>query len=270
MKRGTIFSLIFHALILIIAYFGLPSLFQKKLPEEQVVSVELLPIEAMTNVRPQRLEQQEEKKEVKKDEKRQEQPKEQPKPEPKPEAKPVEEKKPEPVKPKESEKVPEEKKPEPKKEKPPEPKDDFESVLKDVSKIKPKQDFSEIEKAFAEDAKTSRKGSKNYDPTKPLSASEIDAIKEQIHKCWNIPAGAKDAKDMQVRVRVSLAEDGSVINVSIADTSRYNSGDPFYVSFADSAVRAVRLCSPLKNLPKEKYSTWRDIELNFDPKEMIY
>ncbi len=228
-----------------------------------MVSVELLPVQAMTNVRPQRLEQQEEKKE----EKKPEPPKEQPKPEPKPEPKPVEEKKPAPVKPKELEKMPEEKKPEPKKEK---PADDFESVLKDVSKIKPKQDFSKIEKAFAEDAKTTRKGSSNYDPTKPLSASEIDAIKEQIHKCWNIPSGAKDAKDMQVRVRVSLAQDGSVINVSIADTSRYNGGDPFYVSFADSAVRAVRLCSPLKDLPKEKYSTWRDIELNFDPKEMIY
>ena len=36
-----------------------------------------------------------------------------------------------------------------------------------------------------------------------------------------------------------------------------------------SAVRAVHKCSPLKNLPPEKYGSWREMEINFDPKEML-
>ncbi len=50
--------------------------------------------------------------------------------------------------------------------------------------------------------------------------------------------------------------------------SRYNS-DSFFRAAADSALRAVHECSPLKNLPPEKYDTWHYMELNFDPKDML-
>ena len=40
--------------------------------------------------------------------------------------------------------------------------------------------------------------------------------------------------------------------------------DPVYRAFAESAVRAVRACSPLK-LPPESYQQWRNVIFNFDP-----
>ena len=36
---------------------------------------------------------------------------------------------------------------------------------------------------------------------------------------------------------------------------------------ADSAVRAVYQCQPYE-LPSEKYAVWRDMILNFDPRQM--
>ena len=36
---------------------------------------------------------------------------------------------------------------------------------------------------------------------------------------------------------------------------------------ADSAVRAVYQCQPYE-LPAEKYAVWRDMILNFDPRQM--
>ena len=38
---------------------------------------------------------------------------------------------------------------------------------------------------------------------------------------------------------------------------------------AESARRAVQVCSPLQNLPVEKYEQWRELTINFDPKEML-
>jgi colicin import membrane protein len=43
--------------------------------------------------------------------------------------------------------------------------------------------------------------------------------------------------------------------------------DPVFRAFAESAVRAVRSCSPLK-LPPESYQVWRNIIFNFDPSLM--
>ena len=41
------------------------------------------------------------------------------------------------------------------------------------------------------------------------------------------------------------------------------------VDGSDSALRAVHKCSPLKNLPIDKYGSWRAMELNFDPQDLL-
>jgi outer membrane biosynthesis protein TonB len=103
----------------------------------------------------------------------------------------------------------------------------------------------------------------------PLSMSEIDAIRTQIQRCWNVPAGARDARDLRIQIRLSLNKDGSLRGEpEIVDRLRAST-DPFYRTAAESARRAVLQCSPLKNLPPDKYERWRDIELVFDPKEML-
>ena len=37
---------------------------------------------------------------------------------------------------------------------------------------------------------------------------------------------------------------------------------------AESALRAVRICQPLR-VPPTGYDKWRNIQLNFDPTEML-
>ena len=142
-----------------------------------------------------------------------------------------------------------------------------EDAKKEKAEAQPKEKPSKEEggtKVKAKDAP--------YDPGLPLSMSELDAIRSQIAKCWSVPAGAKNAENLQVTLRVQLQQDGTVITVELADESvpRYGSGDTFFRAAADSALRAVRQCSPLKNLPPEKYQTWKDIIMTFDPKEMLF
>ena len=100
--------------------------------------------------------------------------------------------------------------------------------------------------------------------------SEKDAIRSQFIKCWNVPAGAKDAGNLIVVLRIALQQDGTVSDVKLANNDARYAGDSFFRAAADSAVRAVWMCSPLKNLPPDKYDAWGDMELTFDPSDMLF
>ena len=106
---------------------------------------------------------------------------------------------------------------------------------------------------------------------RPLTMSEKDAIRFQIQQCWSVPAGARDAEDLSVRIRLFLNPDGSLRGPpEIVERARMNEdGQAFFRGAAESARRAVLRCSPLKNLPVAKYNSWREIELTFDPSEML-
>jgi hypothetical protein len=102
--------------------------------------------------------------------------------------------------------------------------------------------------------------------TDPLSKSQIDAIQKQLASCWAPPVGARD-KDIEVRLKVGLEKDGSVKSAELL--SRRRMDESCYRAVAESAMRAVRICSPLEGLPAEKYQAWKVLDLTFDPKEML-
>ena len=105
--------------------------------------------------------------------------------------------------------------------------------------------------------------------TVPMTMSEIDAIRYQIQRCWSIPAGARYAEKLIIRIKIYLNTDGSLSKApEIVDTTAQRN-NPFYITAAESARRAVLKCAPLKNLPIEKFARWREITLTFDPREML-
>ena len=102
-----------------------------------------------------------------------------------------------------------------------------------------------------------------------ITASEVDLVRQQIARCWNVPAGARDAKDLVVEVRVAVDPDGSVRQATIVDQARLGS-DPFFRAAAESARRAFfnPLCRPLR-LPPDKYAIWKDLVVDFSPKDIL-
>lgn len=101
-----------------------------------------------------------------------------------------------------------------------------------------------------------------------MSMSEIDALRRQIERCWNPPAGAPEAENLVVEVQLQINQDGTVRQAQIVDTSRMS--DSYYRAAAESVLRAVKhpMCTPLK-LPHEKYDLWRDTKLTFNPSELV-
>ena len=102
-----------------------------------------------------------------------------------------------------------------------------------------------------------------------LTLSEEDALKAQIFGCWSIPLGLPYNEDLLVRIKLKLKPDGSITKTEILDHARMNKpGQGFYKVLAESALRAIQLCQPLR-VPTTGYEKWKDLQLNFDAREML-
>lgn len=263
-SRGLIYSTTLHGLMLFFLLVGLPDFFKREvIAEPEAVTVEVLPMAPVSNVKPQ--------------EKPPEVDKTKPIADKNTERKAAPETKKAEVKPAKQEtvKLPDKKVPKKKEEKKkPDKKteeDPLKAVLNDVkAHAKVEEDKKPTRTKPTPNTKEAK--SNHYDPGAPLAMSDRDAIRQQITDKWSPPAGAKDAANLQVTLNIELNPDGSLIKAELSkDQSRYNS-DPFFRAAVDSAIRAVHMASPLKNLPAEKYNVrdgWREIELTFDPKDAL-
>ena len=102
-----------------------------------------------------------------------------------------------------------------------------------------------------------------------LTLSQEDALKAQIFGCWSLPLGLPYQKNLLVRIKLKLKPDGTVLKSEILDHARMNQpGQGFYKVLAESALRAIRICQPLR-VPPTGYEKWKDLQLNFDANEML-
>jgi outer membrane biosynthesis protein TonB len=212
----------------------------------------------------------------------------QPKPEVKPEAKP--EAKPEPVsEPKQAQKPADK----PDKPKPPEYRPDQIANLlkKDAAKEPPKRDdkaptrdnspkFDANQVAQLLDKREPQRqlataqtindsttlGAAIGAPGAQLSQSEIDALRARISSCWSPPPGIDANSKLYVVLRVLFKSDGSM---SQAPAVVEGSASALGPALAESAKRALLLCQPFTMLRPEHYDQWKDLELKFDPHELL-
>ena len=98
-----------------------------------------------------------------------------------------------------------------------------------------------------------------------LSSSEMDALRQAIGACWNPPSGVMNAGDLTAKVRMRLDRAGNVVGrPEVINTSGGRMGQ----IAAEAGSRAMRRCAPYQ-LPAEKYDTWAEVVVNFDPREMF-
>ena len=148
------------------------------------------------------------------------------------------------------------------------PPDDFATLLRSVEKLDKRINAPEVRagKGIAEQA-GSPGGRRDGQQAPQISGSQLATmISQQVTPCWRIPIGAQGGGGMRAELNIEMGPDGNVRAVVPLDANRLAS-DPIFRAFAESAVRAVRACSPLK-LPPESYQQWRNVIFNFDPSLM--
>lgn len=108
----------------------------------------------------------------------------------------------------------------------------------------------------------------NQDQGSSLSARETVNIQSQIKMCYKRAleeSGFESKTKIVIKIQISI--DGYIENDldDTVDFEKYN--DPTFKDYKiiiDNVKRALELCSPLRNLPKEKYDSWREVSLQFD------
>ena len=266
MYRSILVSSVFHVLIIIFAMISLPFVAKKPLDIPPLVSVELIQIAEKTNIpfAPkakkiiEKVKEQEKKlvseqappKKVKKI---------------KPDAIPMPDKKVEKIKKNLDKQNPEV----------------DENKIKQVSEFEKKEifdpkDIAALIDKSKEDLSETESKSKNLTQSEDksmnlngLTLNEEDALKAQIFGCWSIPLGLPYNENLLVRIKLKLKPDGTIIDSEIIDHARMNKpGQNFYRVLAESALRAVQLCQPLR-VPTTGYERWKYLQLNFDAREML-
>ena len=99
-----------------------------------------------------------------------------------------------------------------------------------------------------------------------LSQSEIDALRARISSCWSPPPGIDANSRVYVVLRVLFKPDGSMVQ---APTLVEGSASALGPALAESAKRALLLCQPFTMLRPQHYDQWKDLELKFDPHELL-
>ena len=268
MYKNIFISTSFHLLIIVIATLSLPFLAKTPIDLPPIVSIELIQITDKTNIpfapKAKKIIEKIKKKEEERVVSEQAPPKK------------VKKEKPDAI-PLPKEKIEKVKKIEEKKQNP----EKIETEVKQVSEFEKKELFDPnniaalIDKSkedLAETTKTTKEITQSQDrsvePT-GLSLSEEDALKAQIFGCWSIPLGLPYNENLLVRIKLKLKPDGTVLKSEILDHARMNKpGQGFYKVLAESALRAIRLCQPLR-VPSTGYERWKNMQLNFDAREML-
>ena len=268
MTRSILLSVFFHITIVVLTAISLPHMLRMPIDLPPIISVELIQISDVTNI-PYAPKARKILEKIKKEKEKERMVSEQAPPKvvkkEKPDAIPL----PEDVK---KQKKIETKKQNPKK---------IVSEIKQASEFEQKELFDPdqiaalIDKSKVEKAETTLKSDKltqsqvKNSITSGLTLSEEDALKAQIFGCWSIPLGLPYNENLLVRIKLKLKSDGTVIKSEILDHVRMNTpGQGFYKVLAESALRAVRLCQPLR-VPTTGYERWKDLQLNFDANEML-
>jgi len=266
MTRSLIYSFTFHTIMILLTVLSLPFMIRQPVDLPPIISVELIQISDKTNI-PFAPKARKVIEKVKEEEKRvvSEQAPPAAKAKEKPDRIPLpkeQDEKKELIKKKQN---PEEVKPEIRQA------SEFEKKeIIDTNQIaalidKAKEESAKIEKS---DNKLTQSSVKNSFAT-GLTLSEEDALRAQIFGCWTVPLGLPYDDDLLVRIKLELKQDGTISKSEILDHERMNRpGQKFYKILAESALRAVRICQPLR-VPQTGYEKWKNIQLNFNPTEML-
>jgi len=267
MTRSLIYSLTFHSIMILLTVLSLPFMLREPIDLPPIVSLELIQISDKTNIpfapKARKLIKETKKKEEERLVSEQAPPaakaKEKPDRIPLPNEKKDEKKI---VKKKQN---PEEVKPE--------IRQSSEFEKKEI--VDTNQIAALIDKAKEDEATNQKKTDKITQSNKKnsfassLTLSEEDALRAQIFGCWSVPLGLPYDENLLVRIKLKLKKDGTIMKSEILDHQRMNRPDQkFYKVLAESALRAVRLCQPLR-VPPTGYDKWKEIQLNFNPTEML-
>jgi outer membrane biosynthesis protein TonB len=99
-----------------------------------------------------------------------------------------------------------------------------------------------------------------------LSQSEIEGLRARISSCWSPPPGIDAKSKVYIVLDVQFKPDANMAREPVIVEGSASALGP---ALAESAKRALLLCQPFTMLKPEHYGQWKDLQLKFDPQELL-
>ncbi len=93
----------------------------------------------------------------------------------------------------------------------------------------------------------------------------VKEFKQQVRRCFKLPAGLAAGQQLQMVIRIALAPSGALAGEPEMVAAKMS---PLGPALRDSAVAAVRQCAPYK-LPPDKYQDWKVLDIDFSPDQIM-
>jgi hypothetical protein len=105
-------------------------------------------------------------------------------------------------------------------------------------------------------------------PTKAESTeAELNALRSKLISLWEPPAAVSKHPELYVvTIRIRLTRDHRLAGRPEVLT---NGNGPLFEATRDSAVRAVNRAQPYDMFSLTTYDQWKEIDINFDPREVF-
>ena len=139
----------------------------------------------------------------------------------------------------------------------------LDSLLKNLESESDKHDGKDLKKDTSSEQtdNKSAKGDK-YDDGLPLSTTEKALIKREITKHWHEPV---TGKDISVFIKIQFAKNGSIKEVTHIKTKCPANSNRLCKLTEDSVMRAVWQTEKIHGLPMQRYSVWKEFNIEFTP-----
>jgi colicin import membrane protein len=135
----------------------------------------------------------------------------------------------------------------------PEPRNDINALL------------NQLTKPDRNAPRTAPRASEAVGASNMATASLADALRSQIRNCWSPMTGAPNPNDQVVTFSLRLSRDGRVAGLEVLSYTN----NAYGAAAVETATRAIRACEPYR-LPVERYSQWQEFRpLRFDPRQMM-
>ncbi|MGR9191575.1 hypothetical protein [Rhizobium leguminosarum] len=90
-------------------------------------------------------------------------------------------------------------------------------------------------------------------------------LRQAVLSYFNAPSGQVEGAKVAVKIRIRLDKTGAI--VGSPEVEAIGGSEAARKSLSAAALRAVLRSSPFTMLPKEKYESWKEVVLRFEPSD---
>jgi hypothetical protein len=100
-----------------------------------------------------------------------------------------------------------------------------------------------------------------------LTKGEYDALKGRVGQCWTLPQFV-DQENLRISLLMRMSRDGfmaEIVSIEVTGAAKAEHVEPIKSGLQRSLDQ--RNCDFSDVLPRDKYDTWKDVSVNFEPGE---